>query len=79
MKERLPFGSLAAEKLKVGDLVVWKNYHIEKLAIITGLDLKAVGGRLVSIAQIVSADGSFGQAEVFTINLKVVSKASVAE
>mgnify|MGYP003627863920 CR=1 FL=1 len=79
MKERLPFGSLAAEKLKVGDLVVWKNHQIEKLAIITMLDIKAVGGRLVSIAQIASADGSFGQAEVFTINLKVVSKASVAE
>jgi len=79
MREREAFGSLIAKSLKIGDLVIWKNYHSEKLAVITGFDIKTIGGRPVSVAQIVSADGSFGQAEVFTINLKVVSKAVATE
>ena len=65
--------------LKVGDLVLWKNYHSEKLGIIVGFNIKVVGGRPLSMAQVVSADGSFGQAEVFTINLKVLSESSIAE
>tara|TARA_R100000008_G_scaffold74737_1_gene53664 strand:- start:1390 stop:1629 length:240 start_codon:yes stop_codon:yes gene_type:complete len=79
MKQREPFGSLAAKHLKVGDLVLWKNYRNEKLGVIVSFDIKVLGGRPVSVARIVSADGSFGQAEVFTINLKVISEASIAE
>ena len=79
MECKEPFGSLAAKHLKVGDLVLWKNYNSEKLGIIVGFDTKVLGGRPVSVAQIVSADGSFGQAEVFTINLKVLSESSIAE
>jgi len=79
MKEREAFGSLIAKSLKIGDLVIWKNYHSKKLAVITGFDIKVIGGRPVSVAQIVSADGSFGQAEVFTINLKLVSEGAVTE
>ena len=79
MKEREPFGSLIAKHLKIGDLVLWKNYQSEKLAIIVDFNIKIVGGRPVSVAQIVSADGSFGQAEVFTINLKVLSEGTIAE
>ena len=79
MESKEPFGSLAAKHLKIGDLVVWKNYNIKKLAVIIGFDIKIVGGRPVSVAQIVSADGSFGQAEVFTINLKLVSEGAVTE
>ena len=79
MEYKEPFGSLAVKHLKVGDLVLWKNYHSEKLGIIVGFNIKVVGGRPLSMAQIVSADGSFGQAEVFTINLKVLSESSIAE
>jgi|TARA_R110002074_G_scaffold284478_1_gene456248 hypothetical protein len=79
MEHKEPFGSLAAKRLKVGDLVLWKNYHSEKLGVIIGFDIKVLGGRPVSVARIVSADGSFGQAEVFTINLKVLSESSIAE
>jgi len=79
MECKEPFGSLAAKHLKVGDLVLWKNYHNEKLGIIVGFNIKVVGGRPLSMAQVVSADGSFGQAEVFTINLKVLSESSIAE
>jgi len=79
MEYKEPFGSLAVKHLKVGDLVLWKNYHSEKLGIIVGFNIKVVGGRPLSMAQVVSADGSFGQAEVFTINLKVLSESSIAE
>jgi len=79
MEHKEPFGSLAAKHLKVGDLVLWKNYYSEKLGVIVSLDIKILGGRPVSVARIVSADGSFGQAEVFTINLKVLSESSIAE
>ena len=79
MECKEPFGSLAAKHLKVGDLVLWKNYNSEKLGIIVGFNIKVVGGRSLSMAQVVSADGSFGQAEVFTINLKVLSESSIAE
>jgi hypothetical protein len=79
MECKEPFGSLAAKHLKVGDLVLWKNYNSEKLGIIVGFNIKVVGGRPLSMAQVVSADGSFGQAEVFTINLKVLSESSIAE
>tara|TARA_R100001163_G_C4921360_1_gene101433 strand:+ start:207 stop:446 length:240 start_codon:yes stop_codon:yes gene_type:complete len=79
MKPKEPFGSLVAKHLKIGDLVMWKNYHNEKLAVIVDFNIKIIGGRPVSVAQIVSADGSFGQAEVFTINLKLVSEGRIAE
>jgi hypothetical protein len=79
MECKEPFGSLAAKYLKVGDLVLWKNYNSEKLGIIVGFNIKVVGGRPLSMAQVVSADGSFGQAEVFTINLKVLSESLIAE
>ena len=79
MEQKEPFGSLATKHLKIGDLVLWKNYYSEKLGVIVGFDIKVVGGRPVSVARIVSADGSFGQADVFAINLKVISEAPIEE
>ena len=79
MEQKEPFGSLATKHLKIGDLVLWKNYRCDKLGIIIDFDIKMIGGRPVSVARIVSADGSFGQADVFAINLKVISEAPIEE
>ena len=79
MEQKEPFGSFATKHLKVGDLVLWKNYRNEKLGVIVSFDIKVLGGRPVSVARIVSADGSFGQADVFAINLKVISEAPIEE
>jgi len=82
MEKKEPFGQTYAKRFDVGDLVEWSerdmqyNQYQKTVGILTSLSIESIGGRLVSMAHITDVNKSKTY-KVFTINLKVISKASI--
>ena len=82
MEKKEPFGQMYAKRFDVGDLVEWSewdtqyNQYQKTVGILTGLSIESVSGRLVSMAHITDINKSKIY-KVFTINLKVLSKALI--
>ncbi len=82
MEKKEPFGQMYAKRFDIGDLVEWSewsmqhNQYQKTVGILTNLSIESISGRLVSMAHITDINKSKTY-KVFTINLKVVSKASI--
>ena len=69
------FGKLTAEELSVGELVYWYNwnagnYEFERMyGILTGTKEVEYGGRMVSMAQIVTLAPSNKKVDIFVMHL----------
>ena len=69
------FGKLTAEELSVGELVYWYNwnpgnYEIERnYGILTGTKEVEYGGRLVSMAEIVTLAPANKKVDIFVMHL----------
>ncbi len=80
MEAKEPFGSQYAKTFDIGDIVTWShwcsnsNSYVHHTGILTSLDIKIIGSRPVSIAKVTSINES-REIELFTMNLKVISKA----
>jgi|TARA_A100001011_G_C13881817_1_gene663290 hypothetical protein len=69
------FGKLTAEELSVGELVYWYNwnagnYEFERMyGILTGTKEVEYGGRMVSMAEIVTLAPSNKKVDIFVMHL----------
>jgi len=84
MEKKEPFGSQYAKTFDIGDIVAWstwcgnKNCYIDHTGILISLEVEIIGDREVSMAKVTSINES-KEIEIFTINLKVVSKAKMTD
>ena len=81
MEDKRPYGSLAAEEFKLGDIVEWsvwcsvKEEYEPHYGIITDITNKLMSNRLISICTAVPLDDSYKEIELFALSLTLVSKA----
>ena len=75
LKVKKNFGKLTAEELSVGELVYWYNwnpgnYEFERIyGILTGTKEVEYGGRLVSMAEIVTLAPANKKVDIFVMHL----------
>jgi len=86
MDEKPSFGEIAANSLKVGDIVEWSKWNTENrdwepnYGIIMEVKSEVKGNRMVSVSVVVPLAGPQIEMEFFTPSLRLVSKAqSVGE
>ena len=86
MDEKPSFGEIAANNLKVGDIVEWSKWNPEmndweaNYGVIMEVKSEVKGNRIVSVSIVVPLAGPQTEMEFFTPNLRLVSKAqSVGE
>jgi len=86
MDEKPSFGEIAANNLKVGDIVEWSKWSSEmsdwesNYGVIMEVKNEIKGNRLVSVSIVVPLSGPGPEMEFFTPSLRLVSKAeSVGE
>jgi|TARA_Y100000310_G_scaffold40901_1_gene38354 hypothetical protein len=86
MDEKPSFGEIAANNLKVGDIVEWSKWNSEmsdwesNYGVIMEVKNEIKGNRLVSVSIVVPLSGPGPEMEFFTPSLRLVSKAeSVGE
>ena len=81
MDKKKPYGSIAAENFQVGDIVEWNKWcekheqFVPHYGIITEINNKIVSSRLISNCVVIPLDDSAKEIELFTLSLKLVSKA----
>lgn len=84
MEKKEPFGYHYAKTFDIGDIVAWStwcgnnNHYIDHTGILISLDVEIIGDRAVSMAKVTSINES-KEIEIFTINLKVISKAKTTD
>ena len=84
MEKKEPFGYHYAKTFDIGDIVAWSNWcgnsncYTDHTGILTSLDVEIIGDREVSMAKVTSINES-KEIEIFTINLKVISKAKTTD
>ena len=80
MEKKEPFGYQYAKTFDIGDIVTWShwcsnsNSYIDHTGILISIGNKIIGDRAVSVAKVASINES-KEIDIFTINLKVISKA----
>jgi hypothetical protein len=79
MDEKTPFGSLAAEKFEIGDIVEWTKWDpvieewVSSFGILMEINNKPVDNRIISVSTIKPLNQSDNQfIELFTMYLKPV-------
>ena len=81
MNNKNPYGSIAAENFQLGDIVEWSVWdgseekYLPHYGIITDIKNKLMSNRLVSICTAVPLDDACKEVELFSLSLKIVSKA----
>ncbi len=81
MDEKPSFGEVAAEDLKVGDIVEWSKWNNDDndweahYGVIMEVKNEIKGNRLVSVSIVVPLAGPAVEMEFFTPSLRLVSKA----
>ena len=81
MDKKKPYGSIVAEDFQLGDIVEWSKWcdehqeFIPHYGIITEINNKVVSNRMVSNCVVVPLDDSAKEIELFTLSLRLVSKA----
>ena len=84
MEKKEAFGSQYAETFDVGDIVAWStwcsnsNSYIDHTGILISINDEIIGDRAVSMAKVTSINES-KEIDIFTINLKVISKAKTTD
>jgi|TARA_R110000824_G_scaffold192677_1_gene374933 hypothetical protein len=84
MDEQSPFGTIAANSLKIGDIVEWSTWGPERenwelnYGIIVEIKNEVKGNRLVSVSVVMPLAGPKQEIEFFTPTLKLISEASQA-
>jgi hypothetical protein len=82
MDEQEPFGIIAANSLKVGDIVEWSTWAPSRAnwelnyGIIMEIKNEVKGNRLVSVSVVMPLAGPKQEIEFFTPTLKLISEAS---
>ena len=82
MDEKIAFGELSAEDLKIGDIVEWSTWDPEQrdwelnYGIIMEIKNEIKGNRLISVSVVMPLHGSKKDIEFFTPTLKLVSRGS---
>jgi len=82
MDEQEPFGTIAANSLKVGDIVEWSTWDPSRdnwelnYGIIMEIKNEVKGNRLVSVSVVMPLVGPKQEIEFFTPTLKLISEAS---
>jgi len=80
MEKKKPFGHHYAKTFNIGDIVAWStwcgnnNCYVDHTGILISLNVEIIGDREVSMAKVTSINES-KEIDIFTINLKVISKA----
>jgi len=80
MDEKISFGSLSAQELKIGDIVEWSKWDGEQnnwepnYGIITEIKNEVKGNRMVSVSMVMPLAGQQMELEFFTPSLKLVSR-----
>jgi len=80
MKNKQNFGELSAKSIKIGDLVEWTTWNLEKedwdshFGVVFEIKNKIVGNRLISASRIMPINGDKTEIECFTMNLRTVSR-----
>ena len=81
MNIKRPYGSMTAEQFQLGDIVEWSVWNTERdefmshYGIITEIKNKIVSNRMISNCVVVPLDNAVREVELFTLSLKLVSKA----
>jgi len=83
MNEKVPFGEISANDLKVGDIVEWSNWDPEiddwgpNYGVIMEIKNEIKGNRMISVSIVVPVVGPITEMEFFTPSLRLVSRANV--
>ena len=81
MDEKPAFGEIAAEDLKVGDIVEWSKWNNEisdwkaHYGVIIEIKNEIKANRMVSVSSVTPLSGDYIEMELFTPSLKLVSRA----
>ena len=65
-------------KFNVGDVVCWTNIGKKMTGVISGIENKLVGGRIVAFASIYCFETK-SNCDVISLNLKIVSKSDAIQ
>ncbi len=82
MDEKPAFGEIAAEDLKVGDIVEWSKWNKEMLdwkahyGVIIEIKNEIKANRMVSVSIVTPLSGDYIEMGLFTPSLKLVSRAN---
>ena len=82
MKEKKPYGDTYSEQLSPGDIVEWRKWNTKKeewashYGVIIEIKNEIISNRLVSISSVLPIDGNDSEIELFSLSLRLVSRAS---
>ena len=82
MDEKIAFGELSAEELKIGDIVEWSTWDQQlrdwelNYGIIMEIKNEIKGNRLISVSVVMPLHGPKKDIEFFTPTLKLISRGS---
>jgi|10_taG_2_1085330.scaffolds.fasta_scaffold00169_25 hypothetical protein len=82
MKEKKPYGEICSEDLSAGDIVEWRRWDsldeswTSHYGVVIESKNKFMSNRLVSISTVLPIDGNDGEIELFSLSLRLVSRAS---
>ena len=82
MKEKKPYGETYSDQLSPGDIVEWRKWESKKeewsshYGVIIEIKNEIISNRLVSISSVLPIDGNDSEIELFSLSLRLVSRAS---
>jgi hypothetical protein len=85
MDKKEPFGNIAAQNLKIGDIVEWSKWSHDNATwdmyygVIMEIKNEVKGNRLVSVSIVMPLSGEGRELEFFTPSLRLVSPGAQIE
>ena len=85
MEEKTKFGELAAENIKIGDIVAWSKWNLEDLewkqllGVVLEVKNTILSNRMVCMSLVMPLKDPKIPVELFTFSLKLVSSVSKNE
>jgi len=85
MEEKTKFGELAAENIKIGDIVAWSKWNLEDLewkqllGVVLEVKNTILSNRMVCMTLVMPLKDPKIPVELFTFSLKLVSSVSKNE
>jgi hypothetical protein len=82
MEEKKPYGEISSDSLAPGDIVEWRRWDsvgenwTSNYGVVIDTKNKFMSNRLVSISTVLPIDGTDGEIELFSLSLRLVSRAA---